>query len=269
MSSQTAMSKLLRLATLCSLLSLGSAFTPSTKVELSTAVTAYLANPTIANLTYGNIRHWNVSKVTDMSAMFYDKLLYDADLSAWDVSKVTNMNSMFAEADGLDGRVLSKWDVSRVTDMGSMFAHCYGCSPDLSMWNVSSVTDMGMMFVHTAGSYNNLGKWDVSKVVDMYGMFNKAYGSFGDLAKWDVSNVKSFLDMFSQVGPKGDLSNWNVSVDAKVDGMFNSFPCQPIKQYLPWNVLVNGQVECACFGDHCQGHKVLQDSTGNSPRILV
>merc|ERR1711907_778600 len=153
--------------------------------------------------------------------------------------------------------------------MGYMFGHCYGCSPDLSMWNVSSVTNMKQMFIHTAGDYNNLGKWDVSKVVDMSGMFYQAYGSFGDLAKWDVSNVESFETMFFQAGPKGDLSNWNVSVDATVNGMFEYFPCQGIKQYLPWNVLVNGQVKCACFGQHCQGHKLLQDSTGSSPRVLV
>jgi len=227
MSSQTAMSKLLRLATLCLLLSLGSAFTPSTKAELSKAVAAWLADATIANLTYGNISHWNVSKVTDMSSMFYNKVFYDADLSAW------------------------------------------GCSPDLSMWNVSSVTDMSWMFVHTAGSYNNLGKWDVSKVVDMSGMLDHAYGSFGDLAKWDVSNVKSFADMFFQVGPKGDLSNWNVSVDATVDSMFDYYSCQSSKQYLPWNMFVNGQVKCACFGQHCQWHKLSQDSTGSLPRVLV
>jgi surface protein len=265
MSGQT-MNKLFCLTTVCLSLSSSFAFTPATKQELSTAVRLWRDNSAKASQTYGDISHWNVSKVTDMSGLFYrvDLTWNDTDLSAWDVSKVTNMNAMFMEAYLRKSNKLGKWDVSKVTVMSSMFAHCYSCNPDLSMWNVSSVTDMAGMFVHTTASHN-LSKWDVSKVVHMNGMFDRAYGNFGDLAKWDVSNTKNFALMFLQVGPKGDLSTWNVSKDARVDGMFGSSNCEGEKQNLPWSMLVNAQVKSACWLQH----EVSQDRMGSSPLALV
>lgn len=41
------------------------------------------------------IDKWNVSKVTDMSDMFYGCKLLEADLSSWDVSNVTQWDGAF------------------------------------------------------------------------------------------------------------------------------------------------------------------------------
>ena len=38
---------------------------------------------------------WDVSKVTDMSGLFWGHENFDENISNWDVSNVTNMNSMF------------------------------------------------------------------------------------------------------------------------------------------------------------------------------
>ena len=45
----------------------------------------------IATKTYGPIENWDMSLVTDISYLFYNKGTMNADLSSWDVSRVTNM----------------------------------------------------------------------------------------------------------------------------------------------------------------------------------
>ena len=45
----------------------------------------------IATKKYGPIENWDVSDVTDISWLFYQKGTMKADLSSWDVSRVTTM----------------------------------------------------------------------------------------------------------------------------------------------------------------------------------
>ena len=53
-----------------------------------------------------NIGQWDVSKVTDMSVMFYAATSFNQDISAWDVSEVTSMYQMFFIA---QVRVIKIW----------------------------------------------------------------------------------------------------------------------------------------------------------------
>ena len=41
---------------------------------------------------YGNIEDWDVSQVTNMKNLFYDKIMFNADISRWIISKVTDMS---------------------------------------------------------------------------------------------------------------------------------------------------------------------------------
>ena len=43
--------------------------------------------------TYGPMKDWDMSLVTDISYLFYNKKTMNADLSSWDVSGVTTMKS--------------------------------------------------------------------------------------------------------------------------------------------------------------------------------
>ena len=45
----------------------------------------------LATKTYGPIENWDVSAVTDISFLFFNKKTMNADLSSWDVSGVTTM----------------------------------------------------------------------------------------------------------------------------------------------------------------------------------
>ena len=104
----------------------------------------------------GDLSHWNVSKVTDMSLMFahddeygadFDPPEFHSDLSHWDVSNVTNMRFMFCFNSNFNGDI-SKWNVSNVKNMESMFLHAHHFNRDLSQWDVSNVTNMDGMFDH-------------------------------------------------------------------------------------------------------------------------
>ena len=46
-----------------------------------------------ATKTYGPIKNWDVSDVTDISYLFAEKGTMNADLSSWDVSRVTNIHA--------------------------------------------------------------------------------------------------------------------------------------------------------------------------------
>eukprot|EP00964_Phaeocystis_antarctica_P039805 scaffold22763_cov61-Phaeocystis_antarctica.AAC.1 len=60
-----------------------------------TEVRAYNANPTTATAKCGPIADWDVSAITDMSGLFSDLKVFDADISNWDTSSVTTMSQMF------------------------------------------------------------------------------------------------------------------------------------------------------------------------------
>ena len=98
------------------------------KDELRSAVKSYPDN--IKH--YGNISLWDVSKVQDMTYMFYYSE-FIGDISLWDVSKVTNMYSMFKSS--LFKGDISRWDVSKVTNTIDMF-HNSQFNGDISDWVV-------------------------------------------------------------------------------------------------------------------------------------
>ena len=63
---------------------------------------------------------WDVSLVTSMSELFYNKGSFNADISRWDTSSVTTMYRMFRGASGVQPRYRA-WDTSSVTTMTEMF----------------------------------------------------------------------------------------------------------------------------------------------------
>ena len=95
--------------------------------------------------TVGDLSHWNVSNVTDMSWMFHGCKGVIGDLSHWDTSNVTDMSDMFNSYNGVIGD-LSHWDTSNVRDMSWMFWFSSASVSGLNTWNTRQTTDMGEMF---------------------------------------------------------------------------------------------------------------------------
>lgn len=168
---------------------------------------------------YGHVSTWDVSNVTSMSGLFYNRANFNSDLSLWDVSRVINMDKMFMGATSFDGRGLARWKdrVSGVTSFYSFAAFAYNFNPDLSEWDVSGAANMSTMFWNARAFDSNLSKWDVSNVVNMRSMFEGASSFSGaGLSEWrdSVRQVLTMNSMFADASNfNADLSKWNVGAD--------------------------------------------------------
>merc|ERR1719331_270104 len=102
-----------------------------------------------------DLSNWDVSRVTDMGAMFNTAKSFNQDLSKWDVSSVTNMRAMFSAAKSFN-QDLSNWDVSRVVNMKSMFLEASSFQQTLcgAAW-VNSKASKIDMFKNSPGSISN------------------------------------------------------------------------------------------------------------------
>ena len=145
---------------------------------------------------FGEIKNWDVSRVTNMSYMFYGATSFNQPLNDWDVSNVKNMNHMFSGATSFN-QPLDEWDVSKVTDMAYMFEKATPFNQPLNNWNVSHVTDMAFMFARASSFNQPLNNWDVSTVLHMEYMFKKARSFNQPLDNWDASKVINTRDMFA------------------------------------------------------------------------
>ena len=138
-----------------------------------------------------NLSDIDVSRIKDMSFLFWDFRDFNGDISEWDVSNVQNMVCMFANTQ-FNGDI-SKWDVSSVEDMTGMFENSH-FNGDISNWNVSNVVNMSYMFRHSK--------------------FN------GDVSKWDISNVLFMKEMFALSYFNGDLRQWRDKMNPECDCTF-------------------------------------------------
>jgi len=197
--------------------------------------------------TYGDIRYWDVSEVTNMYQLFFTNYKYfNEDISRWDVSNVYNMQNMFGRLWNFNADI-SKWNVSKVRNMSHMFSNTLKFNCDLSKWNVDNVVDMSYMFYYSnfnsplfkitnkskvnemesmfqnAVSFNqDISEWNVSNVIDMSHMFNGAVRFNQDISKWNVSNVRDMSYMFNgAVSFNQDISRWNIRNVRDMSYMFN------------------------------------------------
>lgn len=169
-----------------------------------------------------DVTSWDVSRVTDMRAMFAYQTEFNQDISGWDVSNVTDMTEMFNHAYQFN-QDISGWDVSNVTSMQLMFHYAQAFNQPIGRWNVSKVTNMGAMF-DDARSFNQpIGDWDVSNVTDMNGMFNFAYAFNQPIGNWNVSKVTSIDQMFSTaLSFNQPIGDWDLS-SVQENGMTQVF----------------------------------------------
>ena len=111
-----------------------------------------------SNLVGSGVKDWDVSRITDMSYMFYGTGAFNQDVSGWNVSRVRNMSHMFYGTDDFNQN-LSGWNVSRVRNMSHMFYGTGAFNQDVSGWDISGVTDMASMFENASAFDKDLSIW--------------------------------------------------------------------------------------------------------------
>ena len=74
------------------------------------------------------------TKITDISSLFKEKNQFNQGISNWDISNVTDMSAMFSTSPF--NQDIGDWDTSNVTNMSGMFYSTTAFNQDLSGWCV-------------------------------------------------------------------------------------------------------------------------------------
>ena len=170
----------------------------------------------LANIS---VTTWNVSKVTDMSNMFYCcDSLPSIDLkpntctakdgsgqyTAWNTASLKNTSGMFMDYGGENHALTTVdttgWDTSKLEDTSYMFMECRGLTAvkGIESWNVSSLKDAHNMFQDCQSLQTiNVSNWNTASLENTSVMFGscKALKSI-DISKWDMSKVTKSNAMF-------------------------------------------------------------------------
>ena len=110
--------------------------TPLNDANFNTARDLWFSDQASAIATYGHIRDWNVTGVTDMANAFNGKTNFDDNISGWDVRNVTNMNQMFHSASAFN-QPIGDWNVSSVSNISFMFKHASDFNRSIGTWDTS------------------------------------------------------------------------------------------------------------------------------------
>lgn len=154
-----------------------------------------------AELQTLEISGWNTLNTTDMSDMFKDCYkLSDIDFSKWNTQKVTNFSGMFENCARFDGKSTQNWPMWSARNTSHMFAGCLGLkSLDLNAWDTRSLTDASYMF-YGCGFLESLSlnRWNVTRLTSINYMFNGCSQLASlDLSAWKTPSLVSAHDLFN------------------------------------------------------------------------
>merc|ERR1711988_1351138 len=121
--------------------------------------------------------------------MFSDANSFNQPINNWDVSNVTNMSAMFSEANSFN-QPINNWDVSNVTNMEKMFYHALSFNQDINNWEVSNVTNMSNMFSFTESFNQPLSNWNID--LDLLSI-NEHYSSEEELDEINIEEISTQL----------------------------------------------------------------------------
>ena len=146
-----------------------------TNANIHEVVTRYCNPLTHAGFfaRFGDIKYWDVSKITNMQGLFRFMKHFNEDLSKWNTGAVTNMERMFDGANLFNGNI-GDWNTSKVTDMSCMFCDAVMFNQDIGSWDTTVVTDMSIMFCCAAAFNQDIGIWNTESVTNMREMFFSA-----------------------------------------------------------------------------------------------
>ena len=165
----------------------------------------------------------NVSKVTDISYMFFRSNFSSIDLSSWDTKRLKYVDGLFSGAIKPKNIDLSSWDVRSLLRTNKMFASAGIEHINLSGWNSNQLTDTSEMFLDTYALQTlNLDGFNTSNVTNMSGMFATSVVPNLNLSSFDTSKVTNMNSMFRGMRHLNTLnvSNFNTSSVTDFGQMF-------------------------------------------------
>ena len=180
----------------------------------------------LANIS---VTTWNVSKVTDMSNMFYCcDSLPSIDLkpntctakdgsgqyTAWNTASLKNTSGMFMDYGGENHALTTVnttgWNTSKLEDTSYMFMECRGLTAvkGIESWNVSGLKDAHNMFQDCQSLQTiNVSDWNTASLENTSVMFSSCHSLRSiDITKWDMSKVTKSNAMFSYCKSFTDLT---------------------------------------------------------------
>lgn len=179
------------------------------------------------------IRILNQINVSDMTMWFYafKNLRELISFQNLDTSTCKKFSLVFAGCESLETLDALKYlNVANGINFSNMFMDCR------SLKNLSGLQD-----------------WNIHSAETFSGMFSNCIKltSIVELQNWNVSNCKNFSNMFydcinAKLKQTDAFKDWNVSVDAKLNGIFEF--CAFTKIILPpsWPILEYCQFERCC-----------------------
>lgn len=180
---------------------------------------------------------WDVSTISFFSSMFNNVSSFNQDIGGWDVSAARDMSSMLSGT-GFN-QDISSWDVSFVTDMSRLFSNATSFNQNISGWDVSRVTNMSSMFSGADSFDQPIGNWNVERVKTMYAMFFENDGFNQPIGNWSVDSVETMQEMFSGATSfNQNIDNWNTSRVTSMRSMFSGATSfnQPLNSWDVGNV---------------------------------
>ena len=148
----------------------------------------------------GVVDHWDMSGVTNITAMFRAARAFNQPVNSWDTSSFTNTSFAFMDADVFN-QPLNNWDMSNVTLGQQMFSGADLFNQDLSSWNISSVLSNNFQGLLTrASSFNSPLNWSVINFISVYQFLLEATSFDQSLAAWDISKITSGNNSFMTGG---------------------------------------------------------------------
>eukprot|EP00984_Skeletonema_dohrnii_P001641 scaffold529_cov107-Skeletonema_dohrnii-CCMP3373.AAC.1 len=116
---------------------------------------------------YGKIEDWCFTdEVTDMSGLFQDDCVggcsdFNRNIGSWDVSRVTNMTAMFQYATAFN-QDIGNWEVSQGDNMQNMFDGATAFNQNIVSWNNWNedmmIAKFGTMFQNAPAMWANYGR---------------------------------------------------------------------------------------------------------------
>ena len=142
-----------------------------TDSNIVTAVQDWIANPSTASTTWGNIASWDVSAVSNMNELFSAtetgrSATFNDNIASWNVASVTDMMRLFKEVTAFN-QPIGAWNVARSASFRSVFNGASAFNQDVSRWNVASASLMSSMFADAVRFNQDVSGWNTASVSNM------------------------------------------------------------------------------------------------------